>query len=169
MRAFLLYARSRQVPASVAAAAVCCLLVRLLPDDPRSPALAITAAVSALAVGLTGQDPDLDRTASWPWPAYRLAHVAAIAVVTAVLVAGMAPLEFVVRGCVGMSGLAALAAALFGSQLAWTLPCTWFAVSIFTGSWLFAPPDSVEAVCVAAAFGAVGAATHVLIQSTLKL
>ncbi|MEU0881399.1 hypothetical protein ABZ345_22535 [Lentzea sp. NPDC005914] len=169
MRAFLLYARSRQVPASVAAAALCCLLVRLLPDDPRFPALAITAAVSALAVGLTGQDADLDRTAARPWPAYRLAHVLAIATVTALLVAGMAPVEFVVRGCVGMTGLAALAAALFGGHMAWTLPCAWFAISVFTESWLVAPTGSLPAMWFAIGFGAAGAAVQVFFQSTLKL
>jgi hypothetical protein len=165
----LLYARSRQVPASVAAAALCCLLVRFLPDDPRFPALGITAAVSALAVGLTGQDADLDRAAAWPWPAYRLAHVLAIATVTAVLVAGTAPMPFVVRGCIGMTGLAALATALFGGHLAWTLPCVWFAISVFTDSWLFAPTDSSSAAWIAVSFGAIGAAVHTSFHSTLKL
>jgi len=171
VRALLLYARSRQLPASVAAAALCCLFVRVVVPsaDPKWPALAITAAVSALATGLTGQDADLDRTAAWPWPAYRLAHVVAIASIAAVLVACAAPLPFVVRGCVGMTGLAALGAALFGGHLAWTLPCGWFAVMFFTDSWLLAPPDSLAAFWAACAFGVIGTAVYVFFQSTLKL
>ena len=170
MRAVLLYARSRQVPASVAVAALCCLFIRfVMPSgDPRWPALAITGAVSALATGLSGQDADLDRTAAWPWHTYRLAHVLAIASVTAALVACTAPLPFLVRGCVGMTGLAALGAALFGGHLAWTLPCGWFAVTFFTESWLFAPVDSLAAAWIASALGVVGTTTYVLFQSTLK-
>ncbi len=170
MRALLLYARSRHVPASVAAAALCCLLVRVVTPsaDPRWPALAITAAVCALTTGLTGQDTDLDRTAAWPWPVYRLAHVLAIAGAAAVLVAGTAPMAFTVRGCVGMTGLAALGAALFGGHLAWTLPCAWFAVTFFTHSWLFASTDSLVAACVAVTFGVVGTAVYVLFQPILK-
>jgi hypothetical protein len=153
------------------AAGLCCLFVRLMAPapDPRWTALAITAAVSALAVGLTGQDADLDRAAAWPWPVYRLAHVLAIAAIAVVLVAGTAPLPFVVRGCVGMTGLAALGAAMFGGHLAWVLPCAWFAVTFFTDSWLFAPTDSFAAVCVVAAFGGVGTATYAFFWSTLKL
>ncbi|MGZ3145880.1 hypothetical protein ACVDFE_28585 [Lentzea chajnantorensis] len=172
MRALLLYARSRQVPASALAAVACCLLVRVVSPsapDPRWPALAITAAVCALATGLSGQDADLDRTAAWPWPLYRLGHVAAITVVAVVLVAGTAPLPFVLRGCVGMAGLAALGAAFFGGHLAWPLPCAAFAVTFFTDSWLVAPPDSVQAGVVMVAFGVAGTAVYVLFQPALKL
>ncbi|MGW6932637.1 hypothetical protein ACWGE0_21455 [Lentzea sp. NPDC054927] len=171
MRAFLLYTRSRQVPVSVAAAALCCLFVRVMTSaaDPRWTALAITAAVSALAVGLTGQDADLDRTAAWPWPLYRLAHVLAIATIAAVFVAGTAPMPFVVRGCVGMVGLAALGAALFGGHLGWVLPCGWFAVTFFGDTWMFAPVDSVGAGWLAAAFGVTGTAIYASFHSTLKL
>lgn len=137
--------------------------------DPRWTVLAITAAVSALAVGLTGQDADLDRTAAWPWPVYRLIHVVAIATIAVVLVAGAAPLPFVVRGCVGMTGLAALGAALLGGHLAWLLPCAWFAVTFFTDSWLFAPADSFGVFVVAVVFGCAGATTYAFFRSTLKL
>jgi hypothetical protein len=137
--------------------------------DPRWTVLAITAAVSALAVGLTGQDADLDRAAAWPWPAYRLVHVLAIATITTVLVAGTAPMPFVVRGCVGMTGLAALGAALFGGHLAWSLPCAWFAVTFFADSWLFAPVSSFEAAWVAVVFGGVGTVVYGFFWSTLKL
>jgi hypothetical protein len=167
----VLYARSRQVPASVAAATLFCLLVRAVAPsgDPRWPALAITGAVSALAVGLSGQDDDLDRTAAWPWPMYRLVHVLAIALVAALLVTCTAPLPFVARACVGMTGLAALGAGLFGGHLAWTPPCAWFALTFFSDSWLLAPPDSLGAACAVVAFGVTGLIVHVFFHSTLKL
>jgi len=170
VRALLLYARSRHVPASVVAAALCCLLVRVMAPvaDARWTALAITTAVSALAAGLTGQDTDLDATAAWPWPLYRVAHVAAIIAITTVLVACLAPLPFVLRGSIGLVRLAALGAALFGGYLAWTLPFAWFTITFFTDSWLLAPVESVEAVWVAMAFGVTGVIGYGLLRSPLK-
>lgn len=171
MRALLLYARSRRVPVSVAAAALSCLVVHVAgaSGDPRWAALAITTAVSGLAVGLTGQDADLDTTSAWPWPVYRLAHVAAITVIATALVAFITPLPFALRGCVGMAGLAALAAALFGGHLAWTLPFAWFTATFFTESWLLAPTESSAAVWAAVAFGAVGTTAYMFFRSSLKI
>jgi len=170
VRALLLFARSRQVPASVTAAALCCLLVHVVAPvaDARWSALAITTAVSAFAVGLSGQDADLDATAAWPWPLYRLAHIAAITAVATALVTSIAPLPFVLRGCVGLVGLAALGAALFGGYLAWTLPFAWYTVTFFTDSWLLAPAESVVAAWVAVTFGMIGTTVYILIQSPLK-
>ncbi|MDX8034208.1 hypothetical protein SK803_28665 [Lentzea sp. BCCO 10_0856] len=137
--------------------------------DPRWPALAITSAISALAVGLTGQDADLDATAAWPWPLYRLAHVAVITAIATTLVTCTAPLPFVLRGCVGMAGLAALGAALLGGHLAWALPFAWFTVTFFAESWLLAPPESVVAAWVAATFGGVGTIVYMFFRSSLKI
>lgn len=171
MRALLLYSRSRQVPVSVAAAAFSCLAVYLVTPsaDPRWAALAITATVSALAAGLTGQDADLDATAAWPWPLWRLAHATTIIVVATTLVASIAPLPFVLRGCVGMAGLATLGAALFGGHLAWALPFAWFAVTFFTESWLLAPAESVVAGWVAVTFGVIGTTVYMFFRSPLKI
>jgi hypothetical protein len=166
----LLYARSRQVPASFVAAALCCLLVHAVAPvaDARWSALAITTAVSAFAVGLTGQDDDLDATSAWPWPVYRTIHVVAIVAVATALVSTIAPFSFVLRGCVGLAGLAALGAALFGSHLAWTLPFGWYSVTFFADSWLLAPTGSVAAVWSAAAFGLTGTTVYALFRSPLK-
>ncbi|MEU3645832.1 hypothetical protein AB0E59_20785 [Lentzea sp. NPDC034063] len=170
MRALLLFARSRQIPASVAVAALCCLLVHVVAPvaDARWSALAITTAVSAFAVGLSGQDADLDATSAWPWPVYRTAHVVAIVAVTTALVCSIAPLPFVLRGSVGLAGLAALGAALFGGHLAWTLPFAWFTVTFFADSWLLAPTGSVAAMWSAVAFGMAGTTAYALIRSPLK-
>jgi len=170
VRALLLFARSRQVPASVATAALCCLLVHVVAPiaDARWSALAITTAVSAFAVGLSGQDADLDATSAWPWPVYRTAHVVAIIAVTTALVSALAPLSFVLRGAVGLVGLAALGAALLGGYLAWTLPFAWFTITFFADSWLLAPTGSVEALWAAVAFGVTGTTAYALIRSPLK-
>jgi hypothetical protein len=136
--------------------------------DARWAALAITTAVSAFAVGLTGQDADLDATSAWPWPVYRTAHVAAVIAVVTALVSSIAPFSFVLRGCVGLAGLAALGAALFGGHLAWTLPFAWFTVTFFADSWLLAPTGSVAALWSAVAFGVTGTTAYALFRSPLK-
>jgi hypothetical protein len=136
--------------------------------DARWSALAITTAVSAFAVGLTGQDADLDATSAWPWPVYRTVHVVAVIAVATALVSTIAPFSFALRGSVGLAGLAALGAALFGSHLAWTLPFGWFTVTFFTDSWLFAPAGSVGAMWLAVAFGVTGTTVYASFRSTLK-
>ncbi len=130
MRWLTLYARSRQVPASLAAVVISAVAVWALgrggdegPADPRLPVLVLAAGAMAASTGLGGQDPALDRTAAIRWVPRRAGHVLlAGAVVAAVLMAvqtmgaDMATTAFVVRDAAGLMGLAALGAALLGAM-----------------------------------------------------
>ncbi|WP_049570889.1 hypothetical protein [Nonomuraea sp. SBT364] len=182
MRWFVLYARSRQVPASLAVMVAGAALVRWLSGggaDPRMAALALVAGVAAASVGLGGQDVRLDRTAAVRWVPRRAAHLLlAGALAGAVLVAFQAaggeaaPAGFVVRDCAGLLGLAGLGAALFGGQFAWTLPVGWFCVAFFippgtdvptlVATWMLAPPDTPAATWTALALAAAGTAGYAL-------
>src|SRR5690349_22742855 len=78
----MLYARSRQVPASLAAMVISAVSVWALapggsgePRDPRLPALLLAAGVMAASTGLGGQDLELDRTAAIRWVPRRAVHV----------------------------------------------------------------------------------------------
>ncbi|MGW2047717.1 hypothetical protein ACWCPF_21415 [Streptomyces sp. NPDC001858] len=167
MRWLALYARSRQVPASLAAVVIGAVAVWALardggqgPDDPRPFVLVLAAGAMAASIGLSGQDLTLDRTAAIRWAPRRAAHVLlAGAVVAAALLTvqsmggggvgvgvgvggrgggDMAAVAFVVRDSAGLMGLAALGAALSGGQYAWTLPFAWLSFSFFAP-----PPTSV--------------------------
>jgi hypothetical protein len=141
----MLYARSRQVPASLAAVVIstvaACALARdgsAGPGDPRPAALGLAARVIAVSIGLSGQDLALDRTAAIRWVTRRAAHVLlAGAVAAAVLLTvqtmgkDLATITFVVRDSAGLMGLAALGATLSGGQYAWTLPFAWLSYSFF--------------------------------------
>ncbi|WP_405973134.1 hypothetical protein OG496_30100 [Streptomyces sp. NBC_00988] len=167
MRWLTLYARSRQVPASLAALVIGAAAMRALArggaqgsGDPRLPVLVLATGVMATSIGFSGQDLALDRTAAIRWVPRRAAHVLlAGAVVAAVLLAvqgvgtpvgtSMATTGFVVRDSAGLTGLAALGAALAGGQYAWTLPFAWLSFTFFApaatstttrvASWLLLP------------------------------
>ncbi|WP_413105245.1 hypothetical protein [Streptomyces sp. Inha503] len=165
MRWLTLYARSRQVPASLAAVVITTVTVWTLardgsggPGDPRMPALVLAAGAMAFSTGLSGQDLALDRTAAIRWAPRRAVHVlAAGAVVAVVLLAvqatgkDLATAEFVVRDSAGLIGLAA-GAAVCGGQYAWTLPFAWLSFSFFAppptsvptqvASWMMLPPGT---------------------------
>jgi hypothetical protein len=131
-------------------------------------AVAVVTAVTA--TGLAGADPALDRTGAVDWRARRAAHVVAIGTLATVLglVAGPpAATEVVVRGAVGLTGLAALGATLLGSGLAWCLPVVWTVAAISALSarvpppaplvtWPVQPPDTTAAMVAACVLGAVG-------------
>jgi hypothetical protein len=173
-----LYLRSRQVPAAAAGLLVAVCGARLLAWHSWSPpfaSLAVTAGVAVAAIGLSGQDVDLDRTAALPWPIRRLTHLMVIgvvagAVVLAVQRMGGAPVGtwLVIRDSAGAAGLAGLAATVAGGQFGWTIPLLWFAVALFvpetppvsTGTaiaaWQLQPTDSVAANCTALAATATG-------------
>ncbi|MFB7496568.1 hypothetical protein ACFC09_18100 [Streptomyces sp. NPDC056161] len=157
MRWLTLYARSRQVPASLAAVVISAVAVCALardggggPGDPRLPVLVLATGAMAASVGLSGQDLALDRTAAIRWAPRRAAHVLlGGAVVGTVLLATQALGEdrastaFVVRDSAGLMGLVALGAALWGGQYAWTLPFAWLSFSFI------APPPTSAATRVA--------------------
>ncbi|RLL67241.1 hypothetical protein [Streptomyces sp. Z26] len=184
MRWLTLYARSRQVPASLAATLLAATVLWAFagdggggPGDPRPAAFLLTTGVMAFSVGLSGQDPALDRTAATPWPYRRAAHVvlAATTVGATLLLlqtAGdpMATTALVVRDCAGLTGLAALGAALSGGQYAWTLPFGWLALAYFAplgqstlgrvATWPVQPPGTEAATWTALALAGAGTVAY---------
>ncbi len=176
----MLYARSRQLPAAFAAVLVATSGVWFLGRDAWSEllaALALAVAVALAAVGLSGQDPDLDRTAARPWPVRRLAHLALVAVVAGAVVLGVQELgpsavagSVIIRDAAGLAGLAGLAATLAGGQFGWTLPLACSLVSPFVpqdgstlsrvAAWLLQPPETPAATWTAVLLAATGAAAY---------
>ncbi|MFL1897945.1 hypothetical protein ACJWDR_02480 [Streptomyces tauricus] len=188
MRWLTLYARSRQVPASLAAVVVSAVTAAVLsrdggggegPPDPGLPVLVLAAGAMAVSVGLSGQDPALDRTAAIRWVPRRAAHVLfAGAVVAAVLLttqipgAPVATASFVVRDSAGLLGLVALGAALTGGQYAWTLPFAWLSFAFFAppptstpmrvATWMLLPPGTPSATWTAAILTTAGITAYAL-------
>ncbi|THA81745.1 hypothetical protein [Streptomyces sp. A0592] len=184
MRWLVLYARSRQVPAALAAAVTGALGVWALagdgaaaPGDPRPAALVLAIAAAAASTGLGGQDPALDRTAAIRWWTRRTAHellagTSACALLLGLRILGedLATAAFVVRDAAGLMGLAALGAALCGAAYAWTVPVGWLALSSFspplTGvplevvTWMLQPPGTAASTWTALTVAAVGTAAY---------
>jgi hypothetical protein len=176
MRWLTLYARSRQIPMTVAAALITTFAVWSVTDspNPRMAALSLVAAIAVLSTGLTGQDPHLDRTAAIRWLPRRFAHAVFIAATAAALLLAfttdLAPASVILRDSAGLTGLAAMAAAAFGGSYAWTPPFAWFAVAAFipptddtvtsVATWMFQPPDNPAATWTAAVLAVGGAAFY---------
>ncbi|MEV0935499.1 hypothetical protein ACIBMX_44600 [Streptomyces phaeochromogenes] len=184
MRWLTLYARSRQIPASLAAVVIGAVAVWALardggsgPGDPKLPALILTAGAMAVSVGLGGQDLALDRTAAIRWVPRRAAHVLlAGAAVAGVLLTvqtmgvSMATTAFVVRDSAGLMGLVALGAALSGSQYAWTPPFAWLSFVFFAppptsapmevAMWMLLPPGTAAGTWTALVLTVVGTAAY---------
>ncbi|MFI0539570.1 hypothetical protein ACH3VS_11880 [Streptomyces sp. WSLK1-3] len=184
MRWLTLYARSRQVPASLAAMLIGAVTVWALarhgssgPADPKLPALILTTGVMAVSVGLGGQDLALDRTAAIRWVPRRAAHVllagvavAAVLLTVQTLGVSMATTAFVVRDSAGLMGLVALGAALWGGQFGWTPPFAWLAFSFFAPpatsvptqvvNWMLLPPGTAAGTWTALALAAVGTTAY---------
>ncbi|MFE4537558.1 hypothetical protein ACFRKB_21120 [Streptomyces scopuliridis] len=184
MRWLMLYARSRQVPASLAAVVVSAVAVWALarngggePGDPRLAVLVLATGAMAASIGLSGQDLALDRTAAIRWVPRRAAHVLLCgAVVGTVLLTvqamgePMATTAFVVRNSAGLMGLVALGAALSGGQYAWTLPFAWLTFSLFAppptstpmrvASWMLLPPGTTASTWTALVLAVVGTAAY---------
>ncbi|MEF9908460.1 hypothetical protein [Streptomyces sp. P9-A2] len=184
MRWLTLYARSRQVPASLAAVVISAVTVWALardgseaPGDPRLPVLVLAAGAMAASTGLSGQDLELDRTAAIRWVPRRAAHVLlAGAVVCTVLLTvqtrgeDMATLMFVVRDSAGLMGLAALGAAFSGGRYAWTLPFAWLSFSFFAppptsaptqvATWMLLPPGTAAGTWTALVLLIAGTAAY---------
>ncbi|MEV6446526.1 hypothetical protein [Amycolatopsis sp. NPDC051716] len=180
MRWATLYARSRQLPVAFAALLVATSGVWFLGRDSWNTvvvALTLTTAVAVAAIGLSGQDPDLDRTAALPWPIRRFAHLALIAIVAGAVVLGVQELgpsavaaSIIVRDAAGLAGLAGLAATMAGGQFGWTLPLAWSAVSPFVPrdsstlsrvlTWALQPAETPAATWTAVLLAATGAAAY---------
>ncbi|MCX4615518.1 MULTISPECIES: hypothetical protein [Streptomyces] len=184
MRWLALYARSRQIPASLAAVVISAVAVGALardggggPGDPRLPVLVLATGVMAVSIGLSGQDLALDRTAAIRWVPRRAAHVLLCgAVVGTVLLTvqamgeDMATTAFVVRDSAGLMGLVALGALLSGGQYAWTLPFAWLSFSFFAppptsaptqvASWMLLPPGTAAGTLTALVLAVAGTAAY---------
>ncbi|MFD7939626.1 hypothetical protein ACFV4T_34770 [Streptomyces sp. NPDC059755] len=184
MRWLSLYARSRQVPASLAAVLISAAVVWPLardgsggPGDPRLPVLVLATGVMAASIGLGGQDLALDRTAAIRWVPRRAAHVLLCgAVVGTVLLTvqstgeDLATTAFVVRDSAGLVGLVALGAALSGGRYAWTLPFAWLSFSFLAPpptnapmrvvSWMLLPPGTAEGTWTALVLAVAGTAAY---------
>ncbi|MCG3750637.1 MULTISPECIES: hypothetical protein [unclassified Amycolatopsis] len=144
MRWTALYARSRHLAVSLAAVLLCAVVLPPLLGDNWATLFAtftLGAAVAVAGVGLSGQDIDLDRTASFRWPPRRLGHLLLIgAVAGGVMIAAQGfvdhPMEsgWILRNAAGLIGLTGLAATLFGGQFGWTLPLGWAMTAMFVPS-----------------------------------
>ncbi|MFJ4198677.1 hypothetical protein ACIP2Y_03470 [Streptomyces sviceus] len=186
MRWLTLYARSRQVPASLAAVLIGAVTLWALardgsagPGDPRMPVLVLTTGAMAVSVGLGGQDLALDRTAAIRWIPRRAAHVlfAGAAVAASLLTvqamgASMATTAFVVRDSAGLMGLVALGAALSGGQYAWTLPFAWLllvflappptSTPMHVAMWMLLPPGTAAGTWTALVLTVVGLTAYAI-------
>jgi hypothetical protein len=187
VRWLTLYARSRQVPASIAAtlvgAAAIWGLARMTegagPVGAGTAALVPTWAVAASAIGLSGQDPALDRTAAIRWAPRRASHVLLIGLFAGGVLAGLqatagdpARAGFVIRDIAGLTGLAAIAATLFSGQFGWTLPFAWFTIALFVppatdvtvqvATWMLQPPGTPAATWTALLLATTGTVAYTL-------
>ncbi|MER7169594.1 hypothetical protein ABT336_26505 [Micromonospora sp. NPDC000207] len=182
MTPLLLFLRSREVPRGLLYAVPAMALIAWFgaaQDDPRhavtSAALALALGVAMLGNGLGGPDTTLDATAAIRWTPRRALHLVAMTVVagTVVTVVTTAPVGVVLRDAAGFTGLAALAATLFGRRLAWTLPVVTGCVSagvpavpepfaLYLVTWAGQPSDSVAAMTTAGVFAVTGAAAYVM-------
>jgi hypothetical protein len=181
MKALTLFLRSREIPAGMLWAVPCMAVVAWLGTGPSGSRHAVTAAALALALGtailshsLGGPDSVLDATAAIPWPPRRATHLITIFLVTATVVTAVTtvPITLIVRDAAGLTGLAALAATLFGRRLAWTLPIVTGCVSagipaapepfvLHLLTWAGQPVGSKVAFTTATLFAVVGAAAYV--------
>ncbi|MBB5906267.1 hypothetical protein [Actinoalloteichus hymeniacidonis] len=176
----MLYARSRQLTASLAAVVISAVVVWAIgrgPTDHRLALLVLATGTIAASIGLGGQDHALDRTAAIRWMPRRAMHVLLAGVVVgAVLLTvqtmghELATVEFVVRNCAGLLGLAALGAAIAGGQYAWTLPFAWLAFAFFAppptsvpmevATWMMLPPGTAAGTWTAVTLGVVGTTAY---------
>jgi hypothetical protein len=134
-----LYLRSRAAPSTAVALLGCAVALWALGlaiDQPQGRSLAALlvalAGTTALAPGLAGADPDLDRASAIAWPPRRAAHVvvagaAVVGLLTATALAGeqMASTGQIARDVAGLTGLVALGAAVLGATRAPLLPVVW--------------------------------------------
>ncbi|WP_406638531.1 hypothetical protein [Amycolatopsis sp. WGS_07] len=180
MRWTALYARSRHLVAALVAVLLCAVVFPLLLGGSWTTFLAtiaLGATVAVAGVGLSGQDVDLDRTASFRWPPRRLAHLLLIGVLAGgVTLAAQGLVEspmdtgWVLRNAAGLLGLTGLAATLFGGQFGWTLPLGWAMTTAFVPksagqvydivAWPMAAADAEAAWWMAGLLFVVGTAAY---------
>jgi len=187
VRWLALYVRSRGLPAATGAAvlgtAVFWALGQLVVDPGMRLNLAVLAVVlatAAIAPGLAGADPALERTAAIAWPPRRATHLVAATVVAATVLAAstvagkpLATVEVVVRGAVGFGGLVGLGAVVLGTGRAWLVPVGWTALVLLGGwsgaewygkllTWMTQPAGTAPATLTAVALAAAGTIAYAL-------
>ncbi|KFG01756.1 membrane protein [Streptomyces scabiei] len=187
MRWLTLYARSRQVPGSLAALLISTVSVWAFardgggPGDPKMAVFVLVAGVAAASIGLGGQDLALDRTAAISWRPRRAAHVLLIGVVVAATLLAvqttggdaLAVAAFVVRDSAGLTGLAALGAVVCGARYAWTLPLAWLSYTVVAvpptsvptqvASWMLLSPGTPTATWTALTLAVTGTTAYALV------
>jgi hypothetical protein len=184
----LLYARSRALPATLAALAgtagfavwAAGRLDSYVDPERRVPIVALAPLLAAAVIGtsLYSASDELDRTAVRPWWPRRLAQLAALTGLAAVLlplaVLGH-PETFgppaVIRNTLGCTGVTAGAAVLLGARLSW-LPAFAYVTAVYLGSsgargravavwaWPMQPGAQLGAWAAALAAFTVGAALY---------
>ncbi|NEB00980.1 hypothetical protein [Streptomyces sp. SID13726] len=186
MRGLLLYARSRQVPAALAAATAATALAWLLATMTSGEGevgrttlvLTVLLLVSVVTTTLSGPDDTLDRTAARPWARLRTSHLAtALTCVLALLLATLltgtrfGPLGCAFRDTAGLLGLTALGAATVGTARSWFLPLGWTLAAVTfpapgtageTLTWQAQPYDSLPAAVIAAVLATSGTTAYVI-------
>ncbi|BAL93178.1 hypothetical protein AMIS_79580 [Actinoplanes missouriensis 431] len=180
MRTATLFLRSRDVPAGTLWAVPAMAAVAWLGAGPAGSRHAVTAAALALALGvavlghgLGGPDSTLDATAAIRWAPRRALHLIAIGTVAVavVTVVTTVPVAVVLRDAAGFTGLAGLAAVLFGRRLTWTLPVVTGCVSagvpavpgpfaLYLLTWAGQPADSGTALTVGVVLAVTGGAAY---------
>ncbi|MFJ9560719.1 hypothetical protein ACIRQQ_11830 [Streptomyces fuscichromogenes] len=146
----VLYARSRALPVTVAALAAttgfavwgAACLDGYLDPYRRVPVVALAPLLAAAVIGgsLSAPCAELDRTAVRPWWPRRLAQLAGLTALAAVLlpVAVLGHPEVfgppaMVRNTLGCTGVTAAAAVLLGARLSW-LPAFGYVSAVYLGS-----------------------------------
>lgn len=195
MRPLTLYVRSRAVPATAAAVLGCAVglwALGLAVDRPQGRSLAALlvalAAVTAIAPGLTGADPDLDRACAIAWPPRRAAHIvvagaAVLGLLAATALAGqpMATVGQLTRNVAGLVGLVALGATALGAAKSALLPVVWTTLVLRYAppmgepptrpaykvmlTWMVQPADTRAATIAAAVLAAAGILAYALLGS----
>ncbi|MET9449210.1 hypothetical protein [Streptomyces cinerochromogenes] len=150
MTGLLLYARSRTLPATLAALAATAAfavwaanrLDAYLDPDRRVPVVAMAPLLASAVIGASLYTPsdELDRTAVRRWWPRRLTQLAGLTALAALLVtpAVLGHAETfgppaVLRNTLGCTGLTATAAVLLGARLSW-LPAFGYVTAVYLGS-----------------------------------
>ncbi len=195
MRPLTLYLRSRAVPATAAAvlgSAVSLWALNLAIDHPDGRALAALlvalAATTAVAQGLAGADPDLDRASAIAWPPRRAAHVivagaavAGLLAATALVAEPQAATGQLARNVAGLTGLVALGAVFLGAARAPLLPVLWTVLVLWWAppmgepptrpaykvmlTWMAQPTEARPATVAAIALAAAGTLAYAVLGS----
>lgn len=150
--------------------------------------LAALAGTAAIAPGLAGADPDLDRTSAIAWPPRRACHVivaggAVAGLLTATTLVGEQPAVTgqIARNVAGLTGLVALGAVVLGAARAPLLPVLWTMMVLWWAppmgepptrpaykvmlSWMVQPDDTRDATVAAVVLATVGTLAYTLLGS----